>query len=155
MTVADWIILGGAGAYLAWTIAPNWYRVGGGNAFGIPLPSYTFNAWRGTTMFAALAAIVAVAWLGIRLGGIRLGSGVDPSVVDLILAGGGLVLTVLGPVLRPTTGLGKASASWALAVGIIIALLWTYGALQKYRERRSSRRSGAVAGSGFADGARP
>jgi hypothetical protein len=155
MTVADWIILGGAGAYLAWTIAPNWYRVGGGNAFGIPLPSYTFNAWRGTTMFAALAAIVAVAWLGIRLGGIRLDSAVDPSVVDLILAGGGLVLTVLGPVLRPTTGLGKASASWALPVGIIIALLWTYGALRKYRERRSSPRSGAVAGSGFADGARP
>ena len=155
MTVADWIILGGAGAYLAWTIAPNWYRVGGGNAFGIPLPSYTFNAWRGTTMFAALAAIAAVAWLGIRLGGIRMGSAVDPSVVDLILGAGGLVLTLLGPILRPTTGLGEASVSWALPVATIIALAWAYGALRKYRERRSSQRSGAVGGSGFAERVRP
>jgi hypothetical protein len=155
MTAADWTILGGTGAYLAWTITPDWYRAGGGKAFGIPLPSYTFNAWRGTTLFAALVAIVAIAWLGIRLGGIRVGAAVDPSVVDLILAAGGLVLTVLASVLRPTTGVGKASASWGLPVAIIIALLWTYGALRKYREHRSSRRSGAVSGSGFTERVRP
>lgn len=154
ITAADWIILAGAGSYLAWTVAPNWYRVGEGTAFGIPLPSYTFNGWRGTTMFAALAAVVAIAWLGLRLGGIRLGV-VEPTSVDLILAAGGLVLTVLGPILRPTTGLGKASSSWGLPIAIIIALLWAYGAQLKYRERRSSHRSRSGGGSGFTVGVRP
>lgn len=155
MTTADWIILAGAGTYLAWTVTPNWYRAGGGRAFGIPLPSYTFNAWRGTTMFAALAAFVAIAWLGLRLGGVRLGAALDPGAVDLILAAAGLLLTVLGLVVRPTTGLGKASVSWALPVAILIGLLWAYGAQRKYRERRSSQRTGAVDGSGFTTGVRP
>jgi hypothetical protein len=155
MTAADWIILAAAGTYLAWTVTPNWYRVGGGRTFGIPLPSYTFNAWRGTTMFAALAAIAAIAWLGLRLGGVRPGGAIDPSAVDLILATAGLVLTVLGFILRPTTGLGQASASWALPAAILIALVWAYGAQRRYRERRSSQRSGAVDGSGFTAGARP
>lgn len=155
MTAADWIILAGAGTFLAWTVTPNWYRAGGGKAFGIPLPSYTYNAWRGTTMFAALAAFVAIAWLGLRLGGVRLGAAFDPAAVDLILAAAGLLLTVLGLVLRPTTGLGKASASWALPVAILIALSWSYGALRKYRERRSSLRSRTASGSGFTTGVRP
>jgi hypothetical protein len=155
MTAADWIILAGAGTFLAWTVTPNWYRAGGGTAFGIPLPSYTFNAWRGTTMFAALAALVAIAWLGLRLGGVRLGAAFDSAAVDLILAAAGLLLTVLGLVLRPTTGLGKASPSWALSVAILIALVWAYGAQRKYRERRSSQPSGADGGSGFTTGVRP
>lgn len=154
ITAADWIIFAGAGSYLAWTVAPNWYRVGEGKAFGIPLPSYTFNGWRGTTLFAALAAIVAVAWLGLRLGGVRLGT-LEPTIVDLILAAGGLVLTLLGPILRPTTGLGKASLSWALPVAMLIAALWAYGAQRKYRERRNAHRSRAVGGSGFTAGVRP
>ena len=154
MTAADWIILAGAATYLGWTVAPNWYRVGGGTAFGIPLPSYTFNGWRGTTMFAALAAIGAIAWLGLRLGGVRPGT-LEPTVVDLILGAGGLVLTLLGPILRPATGLGEASVSWALPVATLIALAWAYGALRKYRERRSSQRSRAVGGSGFAERVRP
>ncbi|HZA26445.1 MAG TPA: hypothetical protein VE915_02200 [Actinomycetota bacterium] len=155
MTAADWIILAGAGTYLAWTVTPNWYRAGGGKAFGIPLPSYTFNAWRGTTMFAALAAILAIAWLGLRLGGVRIGGAVEPKVIDLILGAAGLLLTILGLVLRPTTGLGEASASWALPVAIVFALLWAFGALWTYRERRSSRSSSAVDGSGFTSRARP
>jgi hypothetical protein len=150
MTAADWIILAAAGTYLAWTVIPSWYRAGGGRAFGIPLPSYTFNAWRGTTTFAALAALVAITWLGLRLGGVSLGAALDPSAVDLILAAVGLVLTVLGLVLRPATGVGTASASWALPAAILIALVWAYGAQRKYRERRSSQRAGAVDGSGFA-----
>lgn len=155
MTAADWIILAGAGTYLAWTVAPTWYRAGGGKAFGIPLPSYTFNAWRGTTLFAALAAIVAIAWLGLRLGGVRLGAAIDPSVVDLILAAAGLLLTLLGLVLGPTTGLGNASASWALPVAILFALVWAYGALLKHRERRSPHRSTGDAGAGFMSGPCP
>jgi hypothetical protein len=155
MTAADWIILTGAAAYLAWTVVPAWYRAGGGKAFGIPLPSYTFNAWRGTTMFAALIAIVAIAWLGLRSGGARVWAGLGPSVVDLILASTGLVLTLLGLAVLPATGVGKASASWALPAGIALALLWAYGALRKYRERRSPDRSTTTGGSGFTTGVRP
>lgn len=155
MTAADWIILTGAATYLAWTIVPAWYRAGGGKAFGIPLPSYTFNAWRGTTTFAALVAIVSIAWLGLRSGGVRLGAGTVGSVVDLILAAAGLVLTLLGLAMPPVTGVGRASVSWALPVGIVLALLWAYGAARKYRERRSSGRSSPMAGSGFSTGVRP
>jgi hypothetical protein len=155
MTPADWIILAGAAAYLGWTAVPSWYRAGGGRAFGIPLPSYTFNAWRGTTTFAALLAVVSIAWLGLRLGGVRPGARIEPSVVDLILAGAGLSLTLLGLVVRPTTALGEASVSWALPVAALLAVLWAYGALLKYRERRSSRRVGSMAGDGFTTGVRP
>lgn len=155
MTAADWIILTGAATYLAWTIVPAWYRAGGGKAFGIPLPSYTFNAWRGTTTFAALAAIVSIAWLGLRSGGVRLGAGTATSVVDLVLASAGLVLTLLGLAVPPATGVGTASVSWALPVGIGLAALWVYGAVRKYRERRSSDRSTPIAGSGFSTGVRP
>jgi hypothetical protein len=155
MTAADWIILAGTGAYLAWTVTPNWYRAGGVRAFGIPLPSYTFNAWRGTTTFAALAAVVAIAWLGLRVSGVRPGAAIEPGAVDVILAGAGVVLTVLGLVLPPTTGLGEASASWAFPIAILISLAWAYGAQKKYRERRSSQPSSAVHGSGFTTGVRP
>jgi len=155
MTAADWIILTGAATYLAWTIVPAWYRAGGGKAFGIPLPSYTFNAWRGTTTFAALVAIVSIAWLGLRSGGVRLGAGTGRSVVDLILASAGLALTLLGLAVPPATGVGTASVSWALPAGIVLALLWVYGAARKYRERRSSDRSTPIAGSGFSTGVRP
>lgn len=135
MSGADWIILIGAGTYLGWTVNPNWYRIRDGNAFGIPLPSYTFNAWRGTTMFAALAALLAMIWVGVRLGGPRLHVALDPSLLDAVLAGLGLALTGLALVLRPRTGLGNASPSWGLVIGVVLAGVWLSGALWRYRER--------------------
>jgi hypothetical protein len=151
----DWIILAGAGGYLAWTAVPHWYRGGGGKAFGIPLPSYTFNAWRGTTTFAALVALVAVAWVGLRRGGIRLWAGTDPSIVDLLLGTAGLALTLLGLALPPDTGVGTASVSWAFPVGIGLAVIWAFGAFRKYREHRSFARSASMPGSGFDGRVRP
>jgi hypothetical protein len=155
MTAADWLILVGAGTFLAWTIVPHWYRAGGEKAFGIPLPSYTFNGWRGTTMFSALLALVAIAWLGLRLGGIRLRVSIDARSVDLPVAGAGLLLTLLGFVVRPATGLGTASPSWALPPAALLAGIWAYGAQRKYRERRRSMHSTPTPGSGFIKGVRP
>jgi hypothetical protein len=155
MTAADWVILVGAGTFLAWTVVPHWYRAGGGTAFGIPLPSYTYNGWRGTTMFSALLAVVAIAWLGLRLGGPRLRISIDPRSVDLTLAGAALLLTLLGFVMRPATGLGTASPSWALPPATLLAGIWTYGAQRKHREGRRSMRSTPAAGSGFITGVRP
>lgn len=155
MTAADWIILAGAGIFLAWTVVPHWYRAGGGKAFGIPLPSYSYNGWRGTTMFAALLAPVAIAWVGLRLGGLRLRISIDPRSVDLALAGAALLLTLLGFVVRPATGLGTASPSWALLPAALLAGVWAYGAQRKYRQRRSSIRATPAHGSGFITGVRP
>jgi hypothetical protein len=151
-TAADVVILAAAAAFLGLTVVPSWYRVGGGKALGIPLPSYTFNAWRGTTMFAALLALLGLAWIGLRAG--RVGPAVAAdSVIDAALAGLCLLLTVLGTVITPDTGLGRASPSWALSVAIIAAGLWLYGALWRYRE---ARKAGAASsgGSGFT-GERP
>lgn len=155
MTAADWIILAGAGTFLAWTVVPHWYRAGGGKAFGIPLPSYSYNGWRGTTMFAALLALAAIAWLGLRLGGVRLRISIDPGSVDLSLAGAAFLLTLLGFVVRPATGLGTASPSWALLPAALLAGVWAFGAQRKYRQRRSSIRATPVPGSGFITGVRP
>lgn len=151
LTAADWVILTGAAGYLAWTVVPHWYRAGGGKAFGIPLPSYTFNAWRGTTTFAAILALVAIAWLGLRRGGVRLSTRTDPTTVDLLIGTAGLGLTLLGLALPPAAGVGTTSVSWAFAVGVLLALVWSYGALRKYRERR---RLGHSAG-GFDTRVRP
>jgi hypothetical protein len=154
LTAADWVILTGAAGYLAWTVVPHWYRAGGGKAFGIPLPTYTFNAWRGTTTFAAVLALVAVAWLGLRRGGVRLAR-TDPATVDLLLGTAGLALTLLGLALRPAAGVGTTSVSWAFPVGVLLAVVWSYGALRKYRERRRFDQSAREGGSGFDRGARP
>jgi hypothetical protein len=147
-TAADGAILAGAASFLVLTVVPSWYRVGGGKTFGIPLPSYTFNAWRGTTLFAALLALVGLVWVGLRAGGVRPKIGADPSVVDPALAGLCLLLTFLGTVLMPDTGLGRASPSWALFVAIIAAAVWLYGALWRYREARRARFASSP-GSGF------
>lgn len=155
LTASDWIILAGAGGYLAWSIVPYWYKAGAEKLFGIPLPGYTFNAWRGTTTFAALVALVAVAWVGLRRGGIRLRAGTDPSIVDLLLGTAGLALTLLGGALPPDTGVGTAAVSWAFPVGIGLALIWAFGGFRKYRERRSFARSASMPGSGFDGRVRP
>lgn len=154
-TAADWVILTGAAGYLAWTVVPHWYRAGGGKAYGIPLPSYTFNAWRGTTTFAAVLALVAVAWLGLRRGGVGLRMRTDPATVDLSLGTAGVALTLLGLALPPAAGVGRTSVSWAFPVGVVLALVWFYGALRKYRERRRLDHVAMAAGSGFDPGVRP
>jgi hypothetical protein len=152
-TAADGVVLAAAAAFLGLSLVPGWYRVGGGEAFGIPLPSYTLNAWRGTTMFAAFLAILGLAWIGLRAGRVSPRVGVEPSVVDAALAGLCLLLTVLGTMIRPDTGLGRASPSWALSVAIIAAVVWLYGALRRYREARTAGASSW--GSGFTGERRP
>lgn len=122
----DGIILTGALGYLGWSLVPAWYRAGGGTQFGIPIPATNFSGWRGTTLVGIAAAILAIVWVGIRLA--RTG----PAAIDLALGACGLVATALGAVVRPAVG----SWSWGLAVGLLLACVWAYGAQWRYREGR-------------------
>lgn len=140
----DALILGGATLFLVASFLRSWYRTGGGVTFGIPVPSYSFNAWGGVTFFAGAAAAVAVAWVALR----RLGVPEDGhGLVDLALAAAGLALTALGLVLDRPTGAGSAGSSWAFGAGLPLAVLWLAGAIRRFRRVRAESR--LPAGSGF------
>lgn len=135
-TRADALVAGAALAYLVWSFVPRWYVAEPGRLLGIPVPGYRFNAWGGPTAPAAVIALVALAWVGLRVGGARLAGG---SLGDLLLAGAALLLTVVGLLLgRPATT-GTASASWGLWVGLGLSAAWAAAAWWRLRRARSGR----------------
>lgn len=129
LSTADKLILGGAGGYFIWSFLPFWYSVSfGEGAFGV---SASFNAWRSVTLFAALLSLLALIWAGLRVAGVNLNLNVKPGIIDLGIAGLALLFTLLGLVVKYA---GVAGFSWGIFVGILLALVWAYGAYMKYQE---------------------
>ncbi len=129
---ADKLILGGAGVYFIWSFLKVWYGYNGpGSQFlGTLGVSGKISGWHGPTGFAVILAIIALVWAGLRAGGVAMNIGVKAGLIDLILGGLALLLTLLGLVSQPAF----FGPSWGLFVGIILAAVWTYGAWMKYSE---------------------
>lgn len=126
-----------AGAYLAWSFVPVWYRASGVTVGGVRLPPVQLNAWGGPTEPAAVLAVVAAAWVGARAGRELRRPGAVVSV-DAALAVAALLLTVSGILFRREGPLGGAAPSWGLAVGVVLAAAWAFCAVRTFREAAAS-----------------
>ena len=128
MSNADKLIAGGAGLYLIWSFLPVWYKFEFATVLG--LEGTSLSAWRGVTFLAALLSLLALVWVGMRIAGVNLNLNVKPGLVDLVLGGLGLLLTILGLLVKPALH----GVSWGFFIGIILAIVWAYGAYMKYNE---------------------
>ena len=135
MSAADRLIAGGAGLYFIWSFLPVWYRFSLGDIFGVPGGTRYFNAWGGVTVIAAILSLLALVWVGIRIAGVALNINVKPGLIDLALGALGLLFTILGLVVKRE---GVAGFAWGLFVGILLALVWAYGAYMKYNEPQAA-----------------
>jgi hypothetical protein len=136
LTSADKLILIGTGGYFIWSFLPFWYSFSipgcAGNTLGISCSS-SINAWHGMTLIASLLALVGLVWTGARVAGAtsNLRMNFPLAYIDLGLAGATILFTLLGLVVKPA---GAFKFSWGLFVGLILALVWGYGAYMRYQE---------------------
>jgi hypothetical protein len=143
LTTADKIVLGGAGIFFVWSLVPTWYRCC--SVLGFEVDVATVNGFRGVTVIAALLALVAAAEVVLRkMANVRYALPVKPGLLHVGIAILGLVFTVLGLVSKPT----GSSVSWGLFVGLLLALVWAYGAYMMYAEPEAPA-AGPPPGGGF------
>jgi hypothetical protein len=132
LTTADKLILIGTGGYFIWSFLPFWYH------FSIPgcglgVCSSSINAWHGVTVFTVILALIGLVWTGARVGGMTtsLRMNFPSAYIDLGLAGLTVLFTLLGLVVKPAS---VYNFSWGLFVGLILAIVWGYGAYMRYQE---------------------
>jgi len=131
LTTADKLILGGVGALLIWSWIPVWY-----STFG-----KTAGAWNGATCFAAAFALLGVLLtVGRVTGMIDVHLRVPAAYVDLGLAGLSVIFILLGLAIKP---FGAFKFSWGIFVGLVLALVWGYGAFMRYQEQGAGARPAA------------
>jgi hypothetical protein len=118
LSTADKLVLGGAGVFFIWSLLPVWYKS-------------SYNAWGGLTVIAAVASILAIIWGVLRIAQVNVNLNVKRGVVDLALAGVGVLFTLLGLFVKRS---GAFGFSWGLIVGLLISLGWAYGGYMKYSE---------------------
>jgi hypothetical protein len=129
LTTADKIVLGGAGIFFVWSLVPTWYRCC--SFLGVEVDLATVNGFRGVTAIAALVALVAAVEVVLRkMANVRYSLPAKPGLLHVGAAILGLVFTVLGLVSKPA----GSSVSWGLFLGLLLALVWTYGAYMMYSE---------------------
>jgi hypothetical protein len=122
LTTADKIIAGAAGLYLIWSFIPVWYSLD---------PALDrISGWSGVTTIAAIASVLALIWVGMRVAGVSMNLTFKPGLVDLVLAIIALFFTLLGLAVQPTF----YGVSWGLIVALFLALAWAYGGYMKYSE---------------------
>ncbi len=121
-----------AAIFVIWVFIPGWWSVNlgplggatGGSGFFFPI----ILAW-----IAAIAAVVGVVFtaMGTKMPEMQ----IKPGMVQLILAGVGVVATLLGFVMKPGGGFGGVvGLGWAYFVGLILTLVWAYGAFMWSKE---------------------
>lgn len=133
LSTGDRLVLGAAGVYFIWSFLPFWYRLSiplGELAALVGVPG-SRNGFRGPTLLASLLALLAAGEVGAtKLGAVKLALPVRRGLLQLAAGLLGLLLTVLGLVTRPE---GYA-VSWGLFVGLIVTVVWAYGAYMMYSE---------------------
>ena len=130
--MGDKLVLGGAALYFIWIFVPAWYKFSLfadilGSRFG---GTTSINGFRGFLIISWLLSIVAIGEIVIvkMMGNTTIGLPAPRGLVHLIVAGVALLFTVLGLVAKPT-GFG---ISWGIFVGLVFAIIWTWGAFQIY-----------------------
>jgi len=126
LSTAEKIIGGAAIVYIVWVLLPVWYsccEVG-----GISADLGSLSGFRGVLIISWLLAIVAVAEIVVHTMGTKINLPMPRGQLHAIVAGVALLFTLLGLVVK-STGL---TLSWGIFVGVIIAIVWAYGAYMMY-----------------------
>lgn len=144
LTTADKIVLGGAGIFFVWSLIPVWYRCC--SVLGFEVDVASLNGFRGVTAIAALLALVGAVEVGLRkVANVPYSLPAKAGLLHVGVAILGLVFTVLGLVSKPA----GSSASWGLFIGLLLALVWAYGAYMMYSEPEASPMEPPGPGGGF------
>ena len=141
MSSAEKIVAGAALGYFIWIFLPVWYSCC--EAFGATADLGSENGFRGVLIISWLLAIVAVAEVVVHAMGTAIDLPMKRGQLHLIVAGAALVFTLLGLVAR-STGL---TVSWGFFVGILLTLVWTYGAYMMYNAPEEATTGDVLGGS--------
>lgn len=129
LSTGDKLVLGGAGVYLIWIFLPFWYSCC--SFLGFTESVATVNGFRGVLIISWILALVAIIEVVVsKMMGTSMNLPMKRGVIHLGVAGLALLFTLLGLVAK-TTGL---TLSWGIFVGLLLALVWTYGAYMTYSE---------------------
>lgn len=143
LTTADRIVLGGAGIFFVWSLIPVWYRCC--SVLGLEVDVASVSGFRGVTAIASLLALVAAIEIVLReVANVRYSLPAKPGLIHVGVAILGLVFTALGLVSKPA----GSSVSWGLFIGLLLALVWAYGAYMMYTEPEAPPTEPPSAGSG-------
>jgi hypothetical protein len=141
LSTGDMITGGGALAYLLSVYIFNWYTIGG----------YGFTGRGGITYLAILASIAALVEIGVR---VFAGNTLIPNYkqVHMGLAIGSLVITALRIFVKPGGGIlgSVVGISFGIFVSLIIAAIWTFGAVTMKGEADATPMSPPAGGGGDA-----
>lgn len=116
---AQRIVGGSTALYIVWVFLP-WYTTAAGGVSGFRLP----------TVLAWLGAVVALVGVVLSLSDEPPETPGTPGAFHMYLGIGGLVITILGMVLKPD-GTGY---SWPSLVALGLACAWAYGGLMWHNE---------------------
>lgn len=128
------IVGGASGVFILVALILPFWKVcfGGGDILGTVVPNTCASGGNGLSfpvLLAFLAAVAAFAGVVMTAMGTKMPDmPMKPGMVQLSLAGVGVVATLLGLVLHPGAGLGGVGAGIGLYVAIIVSLVWAYGA---------------------------
>ena len=133
---AEKLIVGGAAIYIIWVFFPTWYSCCDVEGLG-SVSSGGVNGFRGFMIFAWLLAIAAVVEIALHwFGNTKMNLPMSRGQLHLIVGAVALVCTLLGLLIKPSESiLGTsvtAGISWGLFVGIILTIVWVYGAYMMY-----------------------
>jgi len=141
-------LVGGAAAlYIIWVFIPTWYSCCNVEGLG-SIGSAGVSGFRGFMILAWILAVVAGAEIALRLfGNVKMNLPIPRGQLHLIIAGVAVVCTLLGLVIKPSAFTVSASISWGLFVGIILTLVWAYGAYMMYNAPESASMGDSMGGS--------
>lgn len=130
-------IVGGASAvFIIWTFLPFWYT------WDLGIGTAGVSGFRFPIILAFLCAVAALAGVVMTALGTPMNLPMKAGTIQLAVAGGALLFTLLGLVIKPSALVVSASLSWGLFVGIIIAGVWTYGAFMWHNEPEAAAGGG-------------
>lgn len=132
LSTAEKLIAGSAIVFIVWIFIPVWYSCC--SALGVSADLGSVSGFRGVLIISWLLAIVAVAEIGAHTMGTDINLPMKRGQIHLIVAGVALVFTLLGLVAK-STGL---TLSWGIFVGLLLTIIWTYGAYMMYNAPESA-----------------
>jgi hypothetical protein len=138
-------LVGGAAAiFIIWVLIPTWYSCCDVEGLGTVL-SEGVNGFRGLVILAWLLAVAAVVEIALHwFGSVKVDLPMKRGQLHLIVGAVALVCTLLGLFIRPGSFGVSASISWGLFVGIILAIVWTYGAYMMYNAPEQAMTGGSM-----------
>ena len=141
------LVLGAAAIYIIWIFIPTWYSCCDVEGLG-SIGNAGVNGFRGFMILAWFLALAAVAEIALRwFGNANINLPMRRGQLHVIVAAVALLCTLLGLVIKPSAFTVSASISWGLFVGIVLAIVWAYGAYMMYNAPEEASTGGTMGGS--------